>query len=322
MTTSHGTPATPRNNPHRAKRWSTLIGAVIGVVGAVFVVKVLIDNRAEVADAASNARPGPILLAVVLGALGMTGIGLAWRSALRILGTDLPVLSALRGYFVGQLGKYVPGGVWAIMGRGEWARSEGVPAALAYSSVLLSMGSAYLAAVVLVAVLIPLSGLLTADGGAEYLLIFLLLPVGFAAIHPKVVNSVLRVVRRATGRELAMEVPTWAGSAGVVARQIPSWIMIGLANLSLAAAFGVSGDVVNVMSATAVAWVVGFLALPVPGGIGVREAVFVGLATSLPTGIAATVAVVARLVFIAVDAVGAGSTTLVLARRKVTSHDR
>ena len=53
-------------------------------------------------------------------------------------------------------------------------------------------------------------------------------------------------------------------------------------------------------------WVVGFLLVPVPGGVGVREAAFVALVGgSVPAGIRATVAVVARLAFMLVDAAGA-----------------
>lgn len=311
------TPSAPRG---RKGRWSSVAGAVIGLLGLAFVVRTLIEHRGDVSDAFDSARPVYLLVALVAAAAGMTGIGMAWRVALRVLGADLPLVSALRGYFVGQLGKYVPGGVWAIMGRGEWARSAGVPATLAYSSVFLSMGSAYLAAVVLVALLVPLSGLLASDGNLEYLLlIFLLLPIGFLLIHPRVVAATLRVVRRVSKRELAIEIPRWPASAGVVLRQVPSWVLIGSANLFIALALGAHGGVVNVISATAVAWVVGFMALPVPGGIGVREAVFVALATSLPTGVAATVAIVARLLFVTVDAAGAASMSLLLARGKVSA---
>jgi uncharacterized membrane protein YbhN (UPF0104 family) len=45
--------------------------------------------------------------------------------------------------------------------------------------------------------------------------------------------------------------------------------------------------------------------VPVPGGVGVREAVFVALVDALPTGVAATVAVTARFCFVLVDGGGA-----------------
>jgi uncharacterized membrane protein YbhN (UPF0104 family) len=46
--------------------------------------------------------------------------------------------------------------------------------------------------------------------------------------------------------------------------------------------------------------------VPVPGGVGVREAAFVALVGGgVPSGVRATIAVVARLVFMLVDALGA-----------------
>jgi uncharacterized membrane protein YbhN (UPF0104 family) len=105
----------------------------------------------------------------------------------------------------------------------------------------------------------------------------------------------------------------------VVLQQLPSWLLIGLASVTIAAAFGNSGTAVNLISATVISWVIGFLALPVPGGIGVRESAFIALATSLPGGVAAAVAVVARLVFVAVDATGAAATTALIGRRDRTA---
>jgi uncharacterized membrane protein YbhN (UPF0104 family) len=113
---------------------------------------------------------------------------------------------------------------------------------------------------------------------------------------------------------MAVIVPSWRTSAFIVLQQVPSWVLIGSVSIAIVAGLGVTADPVNLVLATAVAWIVGFVALPTPGGIGVREAVFVALASSLPAGIGAVVAVVARLVFIAVDAAGAAVTSMVARR--------
>jgi uncharacterized membrane protein YbhN (UPF0104 family) len=60
---------------------------------------------------------------------------------------------------------------------------------------------------------------------------------------------------------------------------------------------------------------VGFVLVPVPGGVGVREAAFVAAAGSLEPGIAAATAVVARAAFVAVDAGGALLGAMVIRRR-------
>jgi glycosyltransferase 2 family protein len=61
-------------------------------------------------------------------------------------------------------------------------------------------------------------------------------------------------------------------------------------------------------------WIVGFVLVPVPGGVGVREAAFVAAAGSLDPGIAAATAVAARALFVLVDALGAALGALALRR--------
>jgi len=311
-----------RNQGRPPARWSTAIGIFVGAAGLAFVARVLFRSRDEVAEAISQARLELLVLALALAAIGMTGIGFGWHFSLRALGARLPLNSSLRGYFVGQLGKYVPRGVWAVMGRGEWARSEGVSGAIAYTSVLLSMGSAYLAALVVLALALPVAALTQTAVNGRYLSVLLLLPVGFAVLHPRILRRILRLLSRVSGRTIEPAVPTWGVSIGVVMLQLPSWVMIGMASYVTALALGSSGQLVNILTATLISWVLGFLALPTPGGLGVREAAFVALATSLPSAIAATVAVVTRLLFIVVDVAGAAIMTLVLSHRRTETRVR
>ncbi|MHB8451104.1 MAG: hypothetical protein ACYDAQ_11740, partial [Mycobacteriales bacterium] len=53
------------------------------------------------------------------GALGLTLLGtgatvLPWRAVLADLGSPLSVRPAVRVYFLGQLGKYLPGSLWPV----------------------------------------------------------------------------------------------------------------------------------------------------------------------------------------------------------------
>ena len=278
-----------------------VVGTLVGLIGLGFVVLTMASGWDQVMAALASAQPGYLAVALVMGALGMTIVGLTWRSALRTLGAEVDALPALRAYFVGQLGKYVPGGVWAIMGRGEWVRAEGVAGPIAYGSVLLSMVSAQLSALLLTVLLLPFSGLFDTDSGSRYGLVLLLLPLGLLILHPRVLRTVLQAAGRLTQRSISFEMPRWHKSILLVAQQLPGWLLIGLSTLAVTTALGVKGDAVNLVTATTLSWVIGFIALPTPGGIGVREAAFVALATSLPSSIAATVALLARLVFVAVD---------------------
>ncbi|HYN32974.1 MAG TPA: hypothetical protein VES40_10130, partial [Ilumatobacteraceae bacterium] len=76
-----------------------------------------------------------------------------------------------------------------------------------------------------------------------------------------------------------------------------------------ARALGVPLDtdlVVTLIYATCVSWIAGFVIIGLPGGLGVREAVFISMMTApLGAGVAVSVAVISRVVSVAVDLLGA-----------------
>jgi glycosyltransferase 2 family protein len=304
------------------RRAAHALGIVIGLLGVVFVVRELVRNRDEVLAAAGGADPLVLALALLVGLASMTSIGLAWRRCLAVLGVQRPVGDTLRRYFVGQLGKYVPGGIWPVVGRAEMARRGGIPASAAYGSTLLSMAVAYLAATLTAAAaLVAGAG---GTGGVAWQPVVALLPLGVLALHPAVLTWGLGLVRRVTKREIALPVPSWPVSIGLLVRHVPAWIGISVATWLVASTLDPGAvDLRNLAFATSLSWVVGFLAVGVPGGIGVREAVFVASATSLSSsGVAAAVAVVARAVFVLVDLGGAGLATLLVRERPTTPTPR
>jgi len=302
-----------------SRKWSSLVGGLVGVVGLGFVVRLMWQQRDDLASTLHRAEPGWLVLALCVGVAGMSVIGWCWMLLVRVLGDDIGLVSAERGYFVGQLGKYVPGGLWAVLGRGEWARREGVAGAVAYSSTMLSMGTAYvagsLAAGVTMVVARP-----PGEVGWLTVAVVALGPVGLLALHPAIFGRVTGLARRVSGRELAIEVPSWGASVGVVVRQLAAWVGIGTATWLVGVAIGADVSWPAVVVATCVAWVAGFLFLPVPGGIGIREAAFVAVLGGSP--VAATIALAARLLFIVVDVVGAsGASWLQAAARRRNPGD-
>ena len=116
----------------------------------------------------------------------------------------------------------------------------------------------------------------------------------------------VELAERAMKRKLTVQIPPWSASLGLVLRYLPAWFLIGTATWCMARAFDPASDWLTIAPAAMFSWVVGFLLVPVPGGVGVREAAFVALVGgSVPAGIRATIAVVARLAFMLVDAAGA-----------------
>ena len=300
MTTS--TP-TPERSGRRAAVASTAVGVVLALAAAVFVGRALVRDRAEIGDALDGASVGWLALAAVLAVVGMTAIAIPWRRAIQLLGDDLPMSQVIRRYFVGEIGKYVPGGVWPILGRGELAVRWGVRRTAAYGSVLLSLVALYLASMFIVVAGLP--SLLSGDDGTGPIAVLLLLPVGLVALHPRILGAAIGLLERVSRRQVHLSIPPWRSSIALVVRYVPAWLAIGSATWAVARSLDPSAGIVEIGTAATLSWLIGFVLVPVPGGVGVREAAFVAAAGSLDPGIAAAVAVAARLIFVAVDAAGA-----------------
>jgi uncharacterized membrane protein YbhN (UPF0104 family) len=280
-----------------------VVGLVLAGVAIAFVVRTLVRDRDEIGDALKDAEPGWLVSGFLAAAVGMVLIALPWRRALRLVGGDLPWGQLVARYFVGEIGKYVPGGVWPILGRGELARRHGVNRSTAYGSVALSLVALYLAAMFVVVAALP--ALLSGGDGSGPIVVVLLLPVGLVALHPKVRTAALHLVERATRRTVDLTLPRWQQSVVLVSFYVPAWLAIGTATWLVARGLDPGADLLEVGAAAVLSWVVGFVLVPVPGGVGVREAAFVAAAGTLDPGIAAATAVVARALFVVVDALGA-----------------
>lgn len=274
-------------------RAATAVGLLLVAVCVWFVGRRLADEWDAAEASLRRADLGWVALGVLLAVLAMTSIAIGWKRVLEALGATASTGAAVAWYYVGEIGKYLPGSLWPLVGRAELARRGGVARGVAYQSVALSLLLLYLASVVV--------------GGAVAAPV-IVVPFVVAAIvvlHPAVGGAVLRVVRRVTGASLDLTLPSLRTSLWLAAGYVPTWLFVGTATWAIARALDPGATWGEVVPAAAASWLVGFLAIPVPGGVGVREAAFVAAAGSLPAGVAPATAVVARLVFVAVDAAGA-----------------
>jgi hypothetical protein len=304
------------------------LGALIQVAAILFVVDALRSGGRGLGEHLRHLRWGWAGLGVLAASAGMWWIAVAWwrilngRDAGRVAGpgapippTDLgdltpkaqpedhtttaaPSLAITTGwYFVGEIGKYVPGGIWPVLGRGELARRGGVPADAAYNSVVWSLayllGSGAIIAAPLAPFVAPETGSWAWAGLAVPVLVLV-------ALSPQALGWLARRVPRFGHR---IHVPSLADSASSLVFVSVAWVLIAAANELLARSLGFDGSPVRIGVAAIAAWVAGTVAVGVPGGAGVREAVFVTVA-GLPKADAALLAILSRLVFVGVDLAG------------------
>ncbi len=274
--------------------------------------KALTDQWASVRHAISHAKIGWIAVGLVCSVGGMAFLGALWWRCLRVFGHQHRRRDAAAWYFGGELGKYLPGGIWPVLGRGELARRGGISRGSTYAMTLVSYAVMCIAASIVCGVLAPFTTLDHKGPGWSWALV-LLVPAGIIAVHPVVLRRVLAVGEQITRGRLALPTPPWSAMLSLVAWAIPTWLLIGAASSAITEALGYDQQPARVAFAAVAAWILGFLAVPVPAGAGVRELIFIGT-SGLAAAPAAAVATVARLLLIVVDIVG-GVCGLWLARQ-------
>ena len=112
----------PRSRGRRSARISSVIGLVIGVVAAASWSRPSGRSGTGCATPWPTPRPGSSCSAFAAG--GMTTIAAGWTDVLELLGAHVGRWRVIGWYYVGELGKYLPGGVWPVLGRGELARTR------------------------------------------------------------------------------------------------------------------------------------------------------------------------------------------------------
>jgi uncharacterized membrane protein YbhN (UPF0104 family) len=255
---------------------------VVGLAIIGFAVRVLIRNWEAVDRTPIEWRvsvlpvAGSLLLVLATYALLVE----SWRRMVAGWGTELRWWVAARVWVLSSMGKYLPLKVWAIAGMALLGRNAGVPTWVATASAIVlqvvSIGTG-----ALVVAITGAASLESAFPGAWLALVGL---VGVAAVSLGLVlwPAPLNWLLRRFGGEAAIRPPTWQSIGLGVGANAAAWVLYGLALFLLAR--GVFADVrLSVPAAVAAftaSYLAGFLFLLAPGGLGVREMVFVLLTQS------------------------------------------
>jgi len=278
-----------------------VLGIAIGVAGVAFVIKTLVSKWDEVSNAFSQVDAINLVLSLLLGLAAMTSIGWIWVTMIVARSHNVRHRNAMSWYFTGQLGKYVPGGIWPIVGRAELAVRNGIPRLDAYASTGLSLVTTYAAAVVAIAI-----GAASTSGHrlVAVLIAFGLVTAYIAFSQPSLRAVIIRIASRISSSASSLTDPKRVVRLTVL--HVPAWILMSLSTSVTATAFGAHIGIADMLFITTTSWLAGFVVVGVPGGIGVREAVFTSLAGGIiGTPMAVSLALMSRVVFIAVDLTGA-----------------
>lgn len=252
-------------------------GAVWRIAQVAIVLAVLLyvgfriaDQWTELASIPQTLHPDYALLAAsaVAVMVSYTVLIWTWQRTVMAWGESIGFSDAARIWFVSNLGRFVPGKVWQIGAMGVMAQRAGVsPVAAVGSSLVIWVVNILSGAAVAAAL-----GSGSIDAPRWAIALAVLAGAGLIAapwIIPHVAGIASTLLRRDIRVPALPHSAVWIAGAGCAV----AWILYGIAFrwLHIALIGHATGNLAGSTSAFTLSYLAGLLALPVPGGLGVRE---------------------------------------------------
>ena len=216
--------------------------------------------------------------ALATGLLAITYLGFAglWREIALSLGTKVPFRNTVQLWSFSNLGRYLPGKVWQVIGLVVIARDLGVPPGVATSVAIIALGFMICSGALVGVLLVP-------GAAAEY-------PVLRAGIWAIALGMVVPLASPGILARAIRLLPESFGCRDVrgfsrltvvklEAYFLATWLVHGATFLVLASAFAPLGwgAFPALCGSFSLSYVGGLIAVFAPGGIGVREGLIVVL---------------------------------------------
>ena len=265
-------------------------------------------NWSQVSADIGRVDAGTFALAAVLVCLPPLLTVLGWRILLADLGSPLHLAPAGGIFFVGQLGKYVPGAVWSIVAQAEMGARLHIPRARMAVVAFVSVAIAAICGLIVGVPALPLLITRNDQAATTGWVVLLAVPLLAVVLWPRLLNwgvaTVLRVLRREPLEHGLSTRAVFSASALFIG----AWVSSGLHVLVLARATATDYDAGQLTLATvsgfALASSLAMFSVVLPAGVGVREGLLVlilGPVTS--TSAATAVVVISRFLTVAADVV-------------------
>jgi hypothetical protein len=284
-----------RARTRRRLRWLERLAALV-VLG--FLALYLVRHWSEVTAHPWTIHWPRLVLATLCVLAAYSGFVLCWRRILRHLGGRLSVRDAHRIWYIGNLARYVPGKVLQLAGTAYLARAKGVSPVLTVSASLTSQIFVLAGGLVVATATLPEVAASAAD-------LDVLWPIGLAlaallllVVLTPILDLAYRLVLRVLGRSEYYEIVPTGEKLVLLTANLLAWCAFGAGFwLFVRAVAPIEADtILPMIGICAAGYVGGYLAIFVPGGLGVREGIYaLLLAAYVPPSIAVAIAVFCRL---------------------------
>lgn len=238
-----------------------------------------------------------LIIAILWGAVYFVGLGACWTLLLRTMGgaaAAVPIREGTTIWLTTMLTRYIPGNIWHIVGRLAMANQLGVSRTQVLASATVEQLLVLMSALIVFGLSVPF----WRGGAGPERWLLLLIPVGLLLLHPQIFGRGL--IWAATS--LQRPALAWSYRFHEIVLVLGAFVLAnGAAGGALVVVIGSltpfpADQTAFVIGAAALAWVIGYLSILTPSGLGVREAALTGLLSQVfPLPVAIMASLIYRL---------------------------
>jgi len=280
----------------------SIIGWILAGIILYILFRTVVANWEDLRSWHWQIHRGNLILSILFLAAAYLGSSLGWRTIIAGFGHQVKLREAFRVVYLAQLGRYIPGKIWQVIGMVGLAKEVGIPSAVSLASFVLVQAYALPAAFLLIFVMIGSSQLLSSlilyrdifyVFMAVVLLLFLIL-----FFKPNGLSWALNRLLRLLKKEPVDYRPSFSNRIMIFIIYLGTWIMFGISFHYFLAALvaDVRQTVWYSAGSYIAAYNIGYIAFFSPGGLGFREGVMTMLlAPTLTQPVAASLALINRV---------------------------
>ncbi len=273
-----------------------IVKTAFGVLAVVFIAWYFCGNWSEFSETIMNVNLGVFAFSMLFYFVYKITLAALFHYITKINGCAISFRKAIPAYLYSILGKYIPGKVFMLAARLTYYKEENAPLSKVtvcffIENVCTLLGAAML--FILSLFFFPNELL----GNYRWLTI-LLIAAFFICIHPKIINTVLKMIGKIFKKDLRIPMK-YAQILKVVLMFIGNWLIVGFGFFMLVRSVDPSvgwNEMLFCAGIYGISAIMGILAVFAPSGIGVREGIMLaGLMLIMPESSAAVVSVISRL---------------------------
>jgi len=283
----------------RSFNYRVLMKWVVVIAIFTFLVKMVWGNWNQVREASFTFEVFPLLLSTLIFAFSYFIQIWAWYLITLRLGIAISWAETLEGWFTSQLGKYLPGKVWLLLGRFHFYESKGkskkiISVALYFETVTLLVA----AGLIFLSTFFLFRGMGPFYSGKQSGWVILLCFIAFLSLHPWVLQKILNYSLLKFKRDPISLSVSYPSILWICMICIFVWVIEGIGfYLFVDSVYPVSTNYVLFLTgALAISTTLGLIALFAPSGLGVREGALVTLLSLImPSPVAVIISLLTRL---------------------------